>query len=237
MKTCVWCVCVYVCSGSVVESGLWWCALSARCVAREKSSGERYSHLAVFLATTTVPVMTTVLKVVFRGTTHEIPLQSMADTTLGNLRERIAELTGVAPRDQKLLGLTAAGRPAPPDGTPLATLGLNPRKALMLLGMTRAEHEAARSQEAAARLETEEFRSNLAALEEEEDRVEQERRQRQAAIGAREAALLQQRRAQEMCVSLAVSIGGPLFDTRAHTNTGNAARRLQARTTRLGYGA
>ncbi|CAI5460443.1 unnamed protein product [Closterium sp. Yama58-4] len=69
---------------------------------------------------------------------RELTVQASGDDTVGELKRRICEATGVLPMRQKLLNLKLAGRPAP-DSTLLSQLALKPSLKIMMMGTVESE--------------------------------------------------------------------------------------------------
>ncbi|CAI7844777.1 unnamed protein product [Closterium sp. NIES-53] len=68
----------------------------------------------------------------------ELLVQASGDDTVGELKRRICEATGVLPTRQKLLNLKLAGRPAP-DSTMLSQLAIKPSLKIMMMGTVESE--------------------------------------------------------------------------------------------------
>ncbi|CAI5536038.1 unnamed protein product, partial [Closterium sp. Naga37s-1] len=68
----------------------------------------------------------------------ELTVGASGDDTVGELKRRICEATGVLPTRQKLLNLKLAGRPAP-DSTLLSQLAIKPSLKIMMMGTVESE--------------------------------------------------------------------------------------------------
>ncbi|CAI5997025.1 unnamed protein product [Closterium sp. NIES-64] len=114
---------------------------SARCLARNGGSRARerlFEPLGSTGSAAAGAVEEEEMSLCVRWAGKELTVGASGDDTVGELKRRICEATGVLPSRQKLLNLKLAGRPAP-DSTLLSQLAIKPSLKLMMMGTVESE--------------------------------------------------------------------------------------------------